>query len=158
LKYDDGLLKGLRLTKDEASLFPSEKISPSLGRGFTVDSIIVNLYQVNQNKCPFLLADNTCKIYEKRPTACRMFPLMWSTGPITRTARGEDCRFISKTMSELGYEATDVFTRSSFICKICWDAHDKQMALTKLRVFDTLGSGMNMYTFDLNKNEWETVA
>eukprot|EP01136_Pigoraptor_vietnamica_P005075 Opistho-1_new@36234 len=37
-----------------------------------------NDYVVKQSPCPFLDDDNTCKIYDDRPSDCRRYPPMYS--------------------------------------------------------------------------------
>ncbi|KKK76978.1 hypothetical protein LCGC14_2858250, partial [marine sediment metagenome] len=83
LKNAMGSLKGPYLSPEEAQLFPPDTVSPSIGRGFDIDSITVSRYQINQAHCPQLVEDNQCAIYENRPLVCRRFPLMWSNGNIT---------------------------------------------------------------------------
>ena len=39
----------------------------------------VILFQLTETVCPYLLDNNRCEIYDKRPLACRAFPIV-STG------------------------------------------------------------------------------
>ena len=157
LKHAMGSLKGPYLSREEAELFPPNSVSPSIGRGHDVDHITVTRYQINQADCPHLIEDNQCQIYDKRPLVCRRFPLMWSSGNVTNIAHGDDCKFISRMESQLGYNLYYYFRKHSFVCKSCWAAHDKELALIKLHGFDAAMLEMNLYSFDLWHREWNLI-
>ena len=152
-----GSLKGPYLSKEEAEVFPPDTVSPSIGRGHDVDNITVTRYQINQAHCPHLIEDNQCQIYDKRPLVCRRFPLMFSSGNITNIAHGDDCKFISRKESELGYHLYFYFRKHQFVCPSCWVAHDKEHALIKLHGIDTAMSRMNMYSYDLWHRRWNLI-
>ena len=40
------------------------------------------VYTSTDQRCIFLSTNNTCLIYEKRPTICRLYPVVWKTGII----------------------------------------------------------------------------
>lgn len=157
LKNAMGSLKGPYLSPEEAALFPQGTVLPSIGRGHDIDHISVTRYQISQAHCPHLIKNNQCQIYDKRPLVCRRFPLMWSSGGVTNIAHGDDCKFISRKESELGYPLHVIFRKHQFVCPSCWMAHDKEMRLIKLHGFDAAMSGMNIYSFDLWHRSWNLI-
>ena len=70
---------GLFLLPNERKLFLSYQIRPLYGAGLKGKSRprpeVIYAYQIVQNRCPHLTEQNLCAIYEKRPIACRAFPL-----------------------------------------------------------------------------------
>ena len=90
------------LTSEEAKLFPSRLISPSLAFGVNKPKKVI-AYQLNVDICPHLTETNQCRIYEKRPLTCKSFPfvttLVGSTiSPVVSTA----CPFISSKVKAEG--------------------------------------------------------
>lgn len=43
------------------------------------------LYQTNGERCVFLTSSNTCSIYDRRPTVCSMYPIVWKKTAINPT-------------------------------------------------------------------------
>ena len=37
-------------------------------------------YQANGNRCVFLSDHNSCLIYSRRPTVCKLYPVVWKNG------------------------------------------------------------------------------
>lgn len=73
LEEREGVLKGLTLTANETSLFPSNMVSPLTATGRKRPEHIID-YQLNVNNCPHIDEANQCRIYDKRPLVCRAFP------------------------------------------------------------------------------------
>ena len=70
-----GLEVGVFATPDERSLFPAEAIFPFHGYEKKPGNINVIAYQMVKTPCPhFDMGNNTCRIYKKRPMACRAYP------------------------------------------------------------------------------------
>jgi len=69
----NGIINGLFLTNKETKLFPRELISPQKAIGVERPKRIIS-YQLNIDTCPHINERNECKIYDKRPLACRAFP------------------------------------------------------------------------------------
>ena len=96
-----GLKLGLFLFPAECKLFPSGDIAPLYGYGVKGRSrprpAVIGFYQYTRNICEHLTPDNKCSIYEKRPLACRAFPVEWTPEGIhlDRT-----CRFIREHLEE----------------------------------------------------------
>ena len=67
---------GISLFPSERILFPEDIIKPQvgIGRNPSDKKFKIIAYQMFENTCP-LLINNKCTIYEKRPIACRAFPL-----------------------------------------------------------------------------------
>lgn len=68
---------GLWLNPSETSLFPAEVVTPMAGHG---NPIQVTAYQLSVNRCPHYEESPSgvgrCFIYNRRPTACRSFPVI----------------------------------------------------------------------------------
>ena len=69
----NGIINGLFLTSKETRLFPSKLISPKIALGVDKPKKTV-AYQLNVNVCPHINDRNECRMYEKRPLACKSFP------------------------------------------------------------------------------------
>ena len=68
-------LHGLNLLPSERNLFSQKMISPYMGVGRKKPEQII-LFQLTEIVCPHLLDNNQCEIYDKRPLACRAFPIV----------------------------------------------------------------------------------
>jgi len=69
----NGISSGLFLTSKETRLFSSKLISPKIALG--VDKPKRNVaYQLNVSICPHINERNECRIYDRRPLACKSFP------------------------------------------------------------------------------------
>lgn len=70
---------GLFLLPNELGLFPAETVVPLYGAGLKGKSRprpeVIYAYQILQNVCPHLTEENLCDVYDRRPLACRAFPL-----------------------------------------------------------------------------------
>jgi len=75
LSEDKGILRGLTLLPDEASLFPEDAVKPAIGLGETPHSpgFRVLAYQLAVEPCHHL-KDEGCAVYGDRPASCRQFP------------------------------------------------------------------------------------
>lgn len=75
LSEDRGILRGLTLLPDEASLFPEDAVKPAIGLGETPHGpgFRVLAYQLAVEPCPHL-KDEGCAVYGGRPASCRQFP------------------------------------------------------------------------------------
>jgi Fe-S-cluster containining protein len=136
--------RGLTLTANESKLFPKELISPQMAIGTRKPETII-LYQLNVNDCPFLDANNKCKIYAKRPLICRSFPLTLSMGYSTK------CNLFS-----FARNAPD----NQIKLVIDWDSSQMEACL-KLdryimnRFHREFKKGIGTWAFDLETNEWK---
>lgn len=78
-RVKDKVTLGLFLLPSERKLFPEESIVPLYGAGLKGRSRprpeVTFAYQILENACPHLTDANLCKIYPKRPIACRAFPV-----------------------------------------------------------------------------------
>jgi Fe-S-cluster containining protein len=154
----NGVLKGPTLTKNEVKLFPRDIVSPSFGRGKNASNIYaITRWQINVNVCPFLMQNNECKIYEKRPLTCRRFPLMSLDIMRTRIAYAKGCSFVDKIEKELGYELDYLFSPDTFIAKESWEALRTEIRLMELNNFDAESQGMDIFTYNLKTKQWEQV-
>jgi Fe-S-cluster containining protein len=72
---DRRILRGLTLLPDEVDLFPEDMVKPYLGLGKRPyeSGFKVIAYQLTGDECTKLV-ENTCTIYEIRPTTCKQFP------------------------------------------------------------------------------------
>jgi len=70
---------GLFLLPNERGLFPAETVIPLYGAGLKGKSRprpeVIFAYQILQSICPHLTEENLCDVYDRRPIACRAFPL-----------------------------------------------------------------------------------
>lgn len=86
----DGYCYGLYLTPAETQWFAPEAVVPLFKVGNDVTA-----YQLRDNRCPNLTADNLCSIYDHRPLACRAFPVI-ANGIVQG-----DCTFVQRHFGEL---------------------------------------------------------
>jgi len=154
-----GYAKSISLTKEEAKLFPSENVSPSLGCGTSGFNVNIAKYQINTEPCPHFNDENKeCRIYEKRPLACRRFPLMHSNSDtVTNLAEGVDCKFIEELEAKLGYALNFTFTPDTFIAPDCWASLREEIRMNMINMIDAQSPGMNVYSYDLKKGGWYRV-
>ena len=72
----------ITLHESEAEPFFERLHSKNLPDGhiFSQDYVDADLWEYNSNEeaCMFLGKDNNCSIYDKRPTICRTYPVMWT--------------------------------------------------------------------------------
>jgi len=143
------------LSKTESKLFPTNTIEPFWGRGKDSQEVEVISFQVSVEPCPHYDSQNKeCKIYEKRPLACRRFPLMPSYNPNkTQVAEGEDCQFIEELERQRGI-LNYYFSPKSFNAPTCWSALRMLMELTNRMQLDAQLLGMNLYKYDLKNKSW----
>lgn len=86
-----GSTVGLWLRPSETPLFPGEVVAPLVGHG---DPVTIMAYQLSVNRCPHYEEPSTgagrCSIYDRRPAACRAFPV------ISRHSVSGACAAVSK--------------------------------------------------------------
>lgn len=97
LKEVDGNVNGLGLFPWETKLFPKELVSPQFGVGIVrkkgrLRPRRVVRYQLRVSVCPNLSEGNRCRIYDKRPNACRSFPI--EPTPPFGALVSRECRFV----------------------------------------------------------------
>lgn len=99
---DDAIGDGkgsLFLFPEERRLFSHELIRPLFAVGRKGRSrprpAKVIAYQINTTVCPYIGEDNSCAIYDRRPIACRAFPLE-GKGILLLSRR---CRFVERTLA-----------------------------------------------------------
>jgi len=160
LKDIDGELKGLNLTLEETTLFPKEFVAPSFGLGYGGKDRpkYIILYQLDANECPHLSSDNSCKIHENRPLACRTFPLI-SIGPLgTAVANATDCHFVRESESKYGSLYDTFLTPEEFIAPEEWSALTKHNDLTRREMIKHITDAALLWSFNLKTKKWEVVA
>jgi Fe-S-cluster containining protein len=72
--FRDDVRFGMYLSPEEVKLFPSEMVIPLFRHKKKIIA-----YQLKEDHCPHLTADNLCEIYDKRPLLCRTFPMVSPT-------------------------------------------------------------------------------
>lgn len=68
------------LTEEEKKLFDEKNITPAFAFGNEGSPMQIASYQLNLAKCPHIDENNKCKIYDKRPLACRAYPITSNLG------------------------------------------------------------------------------
>jgi Fe-S-cluster containining protein len=159
-KEEFEITNGLALSPDETSLFPPELISPSKGFGVgRVGPRIIVSYQLNVKTCPHLSENGNCNIYEKRPTVCKVFPLI-SIGPLgTNLAQPEDCLFVEKLENKIGSLGNFVrLTPKNFKAPEAWNALAKMNARANGSFQANIEDARMLWSFDLKDNQWKIMA
>jgi len=150
----NGSLEGLAILPHERELFPKNFIEPHLGMGYSENRIErIMQYQVNVDVCPHLGEENECTIYATRPLTCRRFPLVYSNYDRTRLADTESCKAIAELEAEFGL-LDGLFSRDTFICDDCWNAHFKFDYYIRSSEIDMSIMGYRPYSFDLKTRKW----
>jgi len=137
---------------EERSLFPREIIFPFYGIGKMPEDKFFKtvLYQVNAQKCPHLKPDelSICKIYEKRPLACRSFPFLYLASPFevlgpdfARLAVWENCLFVQKSKVRNPHKI---------------EAFNERKAAEQMALKLSIREGPQ-WLFDLKEQEWVYV-
>lgn len=131
---------GLTLFPEETHLFLEDTIRPYLGKGVNSVSEVFT-YQHTGNVC-INLVDNKCRVYEKRPTMCRSFPVKVGEHGL---------RFIS------GCPGVKEMLKHSR--NLTHDMYEVQAAISMTeRLYDFYKSfkeGERRWKYNLVKEEWE---
>ncbi len=139
LETKGGVQRGLPLTEKEATLFPSEFVSPKLAVGVAEPKIIV-LYQLNVNVCPYINNQNTCKKYENRPLMCQSFPIV--AGDLSNK-----CTVFSYRIKGISYNET-------FSMKDQADASNKFTLYLSNRIKKNYRKGLRVWEYNLATRSW----
>lgn len=140
-----GMLQGLCLSEEEAKQFDPKFIMPYIAIGDKEPATIV-YYQLILADCPHLNDKNECKIYDKRPLICRVFPVH---PDLNHTVILPKCPQIEKHWS-----------REEKICPVAIEDDEIEGALTKINIRslthrkECLEKGLRFWYFDLAKKEW----
>lgn len=140
-----GMLAGLCLTEEEAKNFDPKLIAPYIAIGDKKPTTII-YYQLVLSDCPHLNEKNECKIYEKRPLICRVFPV--HPDPI-RVQIMPKCPQIAK-----------YWTKEGELCPVMIDDDEIEDALTKINILalthrkECIEKGLEFWYFDLATRSW----
>ena len=143
----NGITNGLYLTSKEVRLFPSKLISPQIAVGVNKPKKVI-VYQLNVNVCPHITEKNECRIYDKRPLACKSFPLgIKLVGRKMRALVSVKCSLIGSQMKvdefrEVELPATEI-EASQKIYRYLLNRHRKYVK-----------PGSKLWKFDLKTKEW----
>jgi Fe-S-cluster containining protein len=140
LEYENNLLMGMVLFEEERKLFNEKDVIPQRSIGNDQPSEILS-YQLRLAVCPHISKENKCLIYDKRPLACKAFPI---TSTIGKNIADLKCPQISKWTKEQLYnlEFSD----------------DVEEAMDK--IIEIVGSHigkrgeLNFWFFDIASNKW----
>jgi len=149
---------GISLFPKERKLFPEDSIKPQVGIGRkpTDKKFRIIAYQMIEDTCPFL-KHNKCVIYEKRPIACRSFPLY----PFILIGKGITMKLDTycTALEKLGMTKPDervAFTKTSLVNELFY-----VKKLSKLS-FQILKRIRRAWIFDSSSDKWirfrDTVA
>ena len=153
----EGMLKGPSLWPDEIHLFLKNTISPSYGIGKTSDSVNgIYMYQLNIDDCPHLTTSKECKIYDKRPLSCRVFPLIGIDLNLAFLAKNRDCNFINQTERKLG-SLDFIFTPKFFSAPDCWKALNRNLRKIFNKQIDARLMGLHIFSYNLKTQKWERM-
>ena len=140
-----GVLSGLCLTEEEAKQFDSKVIMPYLAIGDKKPTTII-YYQLVLSDCPHLNGKNECKIYEKRPLICRVFPVHPDLNGIVILPK---CPEILKH-----------WTKEGEISPVAIEDDEIESALTKITILslthkkECIEKGLRFWFFDLATGKW----
>ena len=139
----NGIINGLFLTSKETRLFPSKLISPKIALGVDKPKKTV-AYQLNVNVCPHINERNKCRIYDKRPLACKSFPFEIGLGIRTVSVK---CPQIGSKMKEGEYREVE-------FSEIEYEASQKISRYLLNRYQKYSKKGTNSWKFDLKTRKW----
>ena len=137
---------GLFLLPQETKFFPKEHVYPLYGAGLKGRTRPrperVYVYQFALKVCPHLNQNSLCNIYEKRPLACKAFPL--ESTPLGAFGHRE-CRFLKTHLKE-GEMADlwanpELFTANKMLWLYIRSVHEK--------------FGPPFWNFDLSTKKWK---
>jgi Fe-S-cluster containining protein len=146
LEYEGGVLMGLALlTEEEKKLFDEKDISPAFGFGNEISPTQIASYQLNLAKCPHIAENNRCKIYDKKPLACRAYPI---TSNIGRNVADLKCPQVGKySESELCHLMfSDMYEEAVNKINCCVGSF-----------FRKYGKKNRLMRFDLASKKWKAV-
>ena len=144
LEEREGLLKGLTLTANETSLFPSDIVSPQTATGRKKPEHIIN-YQLNVNDCPHINERNECQIYDKRPLICRAFPYIQGSFSVK-------CPVFGRLFKKAGLRVTFPVPYTEAEASRKRDRHFQNHLKKHLK------KGSKTWVFDLATRQWVTHA
>ena len=139
----NSITNGLFLTSKEIRLFPSKLISPKIAIGASRPKKIV-AYQLNVSVCPHINERNECRIYDKRPLACKSFPFEIE---LLRSTVSVKCPQIGSKMKveefrEVEMSGTEI------------EASQKVNRYLLNRYQKYFKKGTNLWKFDLKTRKW----
>ena len=147
LENQNVVTNGLFLTAKETRLFPSKLISPQVAIGVKKPKNIIS-YQFNVNVCPHINEKNECRIYDKRPLACKSFPLEVTLLGSTASVQ---CPIIGRRMKEGEFREAEFsapeIEASEKINNYLWNRYQKYFKV-----------GSKMWNFDLKTKKWIAIA
>lgn len=144
LEESEGVLKGLTLTANETSLFPSDMVSPQIVTGRKKPTRIIN-YQLNVQDCPHINQRNECQIYDKRPLICKAFPYIQGNFSMK-------CPNIGKLFKIAGLRVTLPVPYAEA------EASQKRDRLSQNLLRKHWKKGSKMWLYDLRSTQWKPYA
>lgn len=145
LTEEHGMVMGLSLTEEETKLFNPKLIAPFSAIGNKEPETII-FYQLTLAQCPHINEKNECRIYEKRPLICKVFPITPKLDKVTITPR---CTQVGKS-----------FTGEGEMCPLIFDNAEQEEALEKINLdaISTLQrckeTGSKIWVFNLATKRW----
>lgn len=139
---------GLYLSVDDSTLFPSEVVFPLFGRG---DPIQIKAYQLGVNQCPHFQLGNSvgsCLIHEKKPLACRTFPLLSYDRFSKKLVLCKSCPVV-----KTAYDKGEEFNKDSLISEI--SANNQKIEQLIKEITD---NNQDEYMWPINKKEWIKIS
>jgi Fe-S-cluster containining protein len=142
---EGGVLSGLCLTKEESKEFDQRLVVPYLATGDKEPSNII-FYQLVLADCPHLNEKNECKIYDKRPLICRVFPLHPELGRVVLLPK---CPQIGKYWTKAGEPCPVIIDN-----KEIEDASSKITHLFLIHRKECIDKNSKFWYFDLATKNW----
>jgi Fe-S-cluster containining protein len=138
---------GMALTPEETNLFPTEHVFPSIGTGSYGRAKKVVSFQLDLNKCPHL-EGSLCKIYEKRPITCRMFPFEMEVGQPPKVLIDKKCKWYRDKVVSTGMHKKLMNQEEKIIAPnelgYCW---------VRLKAYEKIKK-KDVWLFDLRRKAW----
>lgn len=153
LHKEKGKVMGLSLLPEEATLFPSEHIFPSIGIGKYGQPKRIIAYQLDLNECPYLQGQQ-CSIYERRPLACRAYPFTLILARTPRFLIDENCKWFKEKVVSNGLEKKVLTPKEA----IMGAREEKQAAIRLLELKKEFILSKNKWWFDLSRKAWFSSA
>lgn len=143
--HEFGIVSGLCLTEEEAKMFEPKLIVPYVAIGDKKPTTVI-FYQFILSDCPHLNEKNECKIYEKRPLICKVFPI---NPNLNRVILVPKCPQIGKFGGKAG-EMCPVIIDDAVIEKA-----SKEISIIFLSVQkECKEKGLKIWFFDLSTRKW----
>lgn len=143
----NGILRGLALTPEETNLFPVDHVFPSVGIGIYGQPKKVVTFQLDLSRCPHL-EGSLCRIYDKRPIACRIYPFETPNQNLD-TYIDRKCKWYRDKVVSTG-------ERKNLMAKHEKVGIPEEVTQSLVKHFEIYGKILknDCWIFDLNKKAW----